>query len=98
MEEEEGEEGDEVFEEGEEEGKEILSVLLRSMASSCTLTVVGVTGAEQVEVGGKVKVLPTSFGSTFVSSKEDADRRCLFCCSCRCCMAASCCRYRCCPK
>ena len=78
---EEGEEGAEGGEEGEEEGREILlSVLLRSIASSCTLTAVGVAGAEQVEVGGKVKALLTSLDSTFDStSKEEADKRCLFC-------------------
>ena len=78
-------------EEGEEEGTDVLSVLLlKSIASSCSLTLAGVFGAEHVEVGGKVKALLASLDSTLDSSKE-ADKLCLFC-RCKCCMAASCCR------
>ena len=79
-------------EEGEEEGKDVLSVLLlKSIASSCSLTLNGSFGAEHVEVGGKVKALLASLDSTLDSSKEEADKLCLFC-RCKCCMAASCCR------
>ena len=78
-------------EEGEEEGTDVLSVLLlKSIASTCSLALNGVFGAEHVEVGGKVKALLASLDSTLDSSKE-ADKLCLFC-RCKCCMAASCCR------
>ena len=86
--------GDDVVEECEEgkEGTDVSSLLLlKSIASSCSLTLNGVFGAEHVEVGGKVKALLASLDSTLVSSKEEADKLCLLC-MCKCCMAASCCR------
>ena len=74
-----GEDVVEEFEEGEEEGTDVLSAwLLKSIGSSCSLTLNGVFGAKHVEEGGKVKALPASFDSTLVEDFENSPQKSCF--------------------